>query len=886
MNRFRKYLKIAALPLVLLLVAQAGVSLLVKTHRVREYLVAHLSRAFGRPVTADSFSAQLLPIPRLDVEAITVGEDPAFGNEYFLRAERMTASLRWWGLLKGDFEFGTMSLTRPHLILVRNSSGVWNLEGWLPPPPWKAVGNYVTYGPQLPAESTHHLQRIEFDEGRINFKFGADKRPFAFTNVSGSVEQLGAGRWRLRIEAVPWRSGVQLQSTGTLQVSGDVAGTLARLQPAEIQVHWEKVSLADLFRLITGNDYGVRGQLAVDGAATIGKPVAGQSYEDGKWQFALRVRASQIHRWDLTERGDNPRIDVNAKGQWDLAAGEGRAEELHIDLPHSNLQASGKLRLAENRFWNARVTSAAVQAEDLLAWYRAFQPDIAEDLAIDDLLTGNATVSGWPLKLDDAHVAGTTGTLSVPGFTRTVRISELHSELRKGIFAVEPVRFSLSTAKMEQPAAGKAEKTAVKPPRPVVAETQDVAEIRASHDFTTQAGSLRIDARLEKAQNLFKLAAAFGKTLNHGWELTGGLTGTTTVEWDHGLLHDIRRSGSINAMKAELQVAGLNLPIHLDDTRLEWDKGQRNTTVNKAGAFGATWNGTISETLPVDGRELPRWKFQLHADRLDAAELDRWVGPRARPNWLQRLLPSLLGKSNTQAKASELLRRVSADGDLFADTVVIEKIKLSKAHANLLLMDLHLDVREAQAQWAGGDVSGSMLAVFGPAPKYEIAAEIEQVSLGQLPWAARWAERWGGTASGKIHLTTGGVGREDLLKQIAGNAEFTAKNVEFRGWDVAGSLDAGALRTGASRWTNADGQLSLKDRVITLDAIRLSGPRGKTLLAGTIDFAQAANLTFSEAATDKRAAASPLPGHHLELKGPLDAPQMAVKATIAEQAKR
>jgi hypothetical protein len=109
--------------------------------------------------------------------------------------------------------------------------------------------------------------------------------------------------------------------------------------------------------------------------------------------------------------------------------------------------------------------------------------------------------------------------------------------------------------------------------------------------------------------------------------------------------------------------------------------------------------------------------------------------------------------------------------------------------------------------------------------------------------------------------------------------------VEFRGWDVAGSLDAGALRTGASRWTNADGQFSLKDRVITLDAIRLSGPRGKTLLAGTIDFAQAANLTFSDAATDKRAAAS-LPGHHLELKGPLDAPQVAVKTTIAEQAKR
>lgn len=884
MNRLRKYLKIAAVLFVLLLAAQVGSSFLVKTPRVREYLLAHLERAFGRPVTVGSFSAQLLPIPRLDVNAITVGEDPAFGNEYFLRAERMTTSLRWGGLLKGDFEFGTMSLTRPSLILVRNGLGVWNLEGWLPPPPWKAAENLVTYGPQLPAESTHHLQKIEFDEGRINFKFGTEKRPFAFTNVSGSVEQVGTGRWQLQLEAVPWRSGVQLQSTGTLQVRGDVAGTLARLQPAQIQVHWEKVSLADLFRLITGNDYGVRGQFALNATANIGKPVTGQSYEQGTWQFALQLRATQIHRWDLTERADNPRIDVSATGKWDLAAEEGRAEQLRIDLPHSNVQGSGVLRVSENRFWNAHVASAAVQAEDLLAWYRAFQPDIAEELTIEELLKGSGTVGGWPLKLEDAYVTGTTGTLRVPGIPQPVRIGELHGELRNGIFTSDPVRLSLTEAKLAQTPSGKTEKSGIKPR--AAAEALDWAEFRVSHDFASQAGALRIEGRLEKAENLFRLASACGKTLNHGWELTGELTGAAAVEWDHGLFRNVRRSGAINAARVELQIAGLNLPIHLDDTRLEWNKGQRTATVGKAEAFGATWAGTLSETVPADGRELPRWKFQLHADRLDAAELDRWVGPRARPNWLERLLPSLLGNSNTQAKPSELLRRVSAEGDLFADSVVIEKIKLSRAHANLLLINLHLDVRAAEAQWAGGDVRGSMQAAFSAAPKYEVSAEIDQVSLGQLPWAARWAERWGGTASGKIHLSTEGVGRVDLLRMISGSGKFTAKNVEFRGWDIAGSLDAGALRTGASRWTSADGDFSVKDRHVNLEAVRLNGPRVKTLLAGTIDFAQAATLTFYEAATDKRAAAIPLPGRRLELNGPLDAPQVVVKTTIAEQAKR
>ena len=133
MIRLRKYGAFTVLLLALLLAVQAGVSLLVRTHRMKGYLIAHLESAFGRPVQVGRFSVQILPIPDLDIEGVTIGEDPAFGNEYFLRAEHMTARLRLLGLLRGHFEFGTMSFTRPSLILVRNAEGHWNLERWLPP---------------------------------------------------------------------------------------------------------------------------------------------------------------------------------------------------------------------------------------------------------------------------------------------------------------------------------------------------------------------------------------------------------------------------------------------------------------------------------------------------------------------------------------------------------------------------------------------------------------------------------------------------------------------------------------------------------------------------------------------------------------------------------
>jgi len=79
---------------VLVIVLQAGVSLLVRTHRVHAYLVAHLERAFGRQVEVVSFDARILPRPQLDANEVTVGEDSSFGHEYFLRAERLSAGLR------------------------------------------------------------------------------------------------------------------------------------------------------------------------------------------------------------------------------------------------------------------------------------------------------------------------------------------------------------------------------------------------------------------------------------------------------------------------------------------------------------------------------------------------------------------------------------------------------------------------------------------------------------------------------------------------------------------------------------------------------------------------------------------------------------------------
>ena len=49
------------------------------------------------------------------------------------------------------------------------------------------------------------------------------------------------------------------------------------------------------------------------------------------------------------------------------------------------------------------------------------------------------------------------------------------------------------------------------------------------------------------------------------------------------------------------------------------------------------------------------------------------------------------------------------------------------------LNDLHLDIRDATAQWSGGDVRASMNARFLPRPAYEITADLDRVDLASLP---------------------------------------------------------------------------------------------------------------------------------------------------------
>ncbi|HYT23136.1 MAG TPA: AsmA family protein [Candidatus Polarisedimenticolia bacterium] len=874
MNKLQKWWKPALAVVCIVIAFQVGVSLLVRTHRGHAYLIAHLERAFGRQVEVESFDARILPSPQLDANGVTVGEDPSFGHEYFLRAENLSANLRLMSLLRGHFEFGTMSLNKPSLILVRNSEGRWNLERWLPPAKTIPLQNARVYGPASPVAPVNRLEKIEFDDGRVNFKTGDDKLPFAFTGVSGSVEQILPGRWQLQLTAQPWRSGVSLQSAGTIKVLGDVAGTSARLQPAGITLRWSDASLADVLRLFRGQDYGVRGTFALDATAK-----SGAAKEDlpEDWSFSIHGRTGQIHRWDLAERTDNPRLNLKVNGRWNIGSGSLIAEELVVDGPKSNLRGQFRLIGGNAPSMELRLDSLGIQASDLLAWYRSFHPDVAEGVAAEQYFTGGMILRGWPMSLESAALSSSGGIVKVPGFPQPVRIGPLNGGRERGVLTIGPARVALG---------GEARDVMAPKRRRVALAMENAADLTFTHDLNTHAGSISIEGNVFKAEDFLKLSAAFGRQLNRGWELTGQATAVTRWEWKQPFAGTW--NGRIGFNKANLTVAGLNQPLKISESALDWVDGRRIARLMRVEGFGGMWTGNIEEPARTNEDNGPKWNFHLRVDQLNAADLDRWVGPRARPSWLQRLLPPLLGGSAPSIPASELVRRVNAEGELDIGQLTIEKLKLEQVQARGYLHDLQLDVREAQAEWAGGKVHAKINAKFLPRPAYDISAELDRVNLAQLPGAGRIAERLGGFATGTLRVKTEGVGRDELLGKLSGRGDFHLNKVEFRGWDVNASVADGEAHAGVSRWATGEGSLCLQDSAILLEDFRLNSGWQSTLVNGTLSFGRNADLAIETVSVRKnkdRKAGDFGAGRVLKISGPLDGPKVSVeKASVRQPA--
>lgn len=762
-------LKWAAVIVACLWLANAGISLLIRHTTLKRHLTARLEAAFGRPVQVGKYGFSLWTGPQLEAYSVRVGEDPRFGNEYFLRADSIALRIRVSGLLLGHLELGTISLSHPSLNLVRNADGDWNLAEWLPRPQERGARGTGSNRPAA-KPAAPRVYKIEVDSGRINFKRGDEKLPFAFVDVNGTAETEGPGRWRLDLVAAPERAAAIVQDPGVLHLAGHLGGTSSRLRPALLRIDWSGASIQDVLRLTTENDLGVRGILDVSLVART---------NGDAWTLTGDARASQLHRWDLPLRADNPSVVLAASGRLDPSGSRVELTSGKIEMAHSSASVTGALDwthpgqefadlfaaplTASNRNSRLRRANAAkdgtelhivsngISLSDVLAWARAFHPGISDDVALGGFATAEADLRGWPPRVLSARFALDRGGMVGTGMP-SVRLSSIAIRYDRR----EGMTLAPATVTIGRPANS--------------FRVEGSAKLDGGPFFLRARGSTT-DVRA-----VIGTAGKLGWNLARGWKIAG--PARCDLRWERTRLEDhTNLVGSVQWGTASDGVSigapFLNRPVEGIRAAAELQPGSTRIVLTSARAFGTRWTGTLQHELS-DG-----WKFSLSGNSLSAAELDRWLDPRWRQSFLDRMLPFL----NSSAAATAAVETVRARGNISLDEFTLAPVAIHRLRGEIAIDGRRVELANASGQFDRGQVGGSLKATFDGPARYDAAIDFSDVDLkalsNQFP---SLAGEFTGTGSAKMRFSMRGTTRSDLMNSL-----------ECRGTAVASGLSVAKI---------------------------------------------------------------------------------------------
>jgi len=738
--------------------------------------------------------------------------------------------------------------------------------------------------------------------GRINFKQRDDKSPFALLDVSGRVDRDSAGRWQLDLEARPMRAGVGLQDIGTVRLRGTIAGTSARLQPAALNLTWRAASLADALRLAREQDYGIRGQLSLDLNARVAPPdssssSAGDSFvasdpDSGgaQWSISGVARMSGIHAWNLTGRATDPSANLSLDAGW--RPGEARAQirKLLVEMPGSYLHGTGELDWRRGFHPQLRIESSTLALGDVLQWYRSLRPEVSEDLRAEGTLGVDVTLGGWPLQLQHGTIASAGGTLAAKSLPALMRIGAVNAGVSHGGLDFAPTEFSFLSVvpKATAKTGSAAPQDASTPEGPSSFLLQGSISPDSGGIFRWPPNwNCSVEGATPRAEDLLILSGLLAQRFNSGWTASGGFSikmrGTRRTDLPTAVW-----LGTLDFRDLALSPAYVNQPVRLVKTRVEYSSTGQTITVSAAEALGASWHGTVSRksTGQIPPNSRPKWAFDLTADHLDTVELDRWLGPRARPGFLARF-------ANFGSPAAGALppgtafSQLAAHGRLRVAEISLALMRFEQFDGEVELDGRAIKLRNAKADFFGGKTTGTFDARLVADPSYEFQGRFDRVNLAQLGAAMPWLNnRIAGTASAMLSLSTHGVGREALIAAMEGKGTLDARHAEIRGLDFTGVFPGESQNLPLSTFASIQGAFRVQSGRIDLANFLLNHSLGRLQADGRIDFSHALNIRIRPAISRPVATpASPLPTGFV-LGGTIESPKFAIPSSAAKPVAR
>src|SRR5580692_9524986 len=252
----------------------------------------------------------------------------------------------------------------------------------------------------------------------------------------------------------------------------------------------------------------------------------------------------------------------------------------------------------------------------------------------------------------------------------------------------------------------------------------------------------------------------------------------------------------------------------------------------------ARWTGTFDRR---DDRhdDVAAWQFALSADALSLADLDRWLNPRWRQSFLDRMLPFL----NSSSPANAVPENLRAEGRINIEELALEPMALHHLQGDVKMGGRHIEVSRATAQFFAGALEGSLDAQLTATPVYRLNLDYSGVDLAALTAAfPALADLFAGSASGEFALDAGGASRGDLVSSLEcrGNARIT--DAKLQNISLLESTRAAEPRPGESSFPAASAVFSCGDGKIIFQRIRFTGAAQDVAASGFVDFSRNLNL--------------------------------------------
>jgi hypothetical protein len=797
---------------------------------LRTRVIRTVSLALGRSVDIGAVKIHVLPQPGFDLENFVVYDDPAFSSEPMVRASEVSAVLRVRSLLRGRLEVARLNLSEPSLNLVRSPDGHWNLENLIERTArTEAAPTAITRSEGRPA-----FPYVEADNARINFKIGAEKKPYALTDASLSFWQESENTWGMRLKARPVRTDFNLGDTGTLSLDGVwQRSSSLRDTPVRFKIEWDKAQLGQFTTLVLGRDKGWRGTLKVD-ASVSGKPT--------HLQIATDASISDFRRFDIL--GGNS-IDLKTHCTAHYSSTDRSFSSIACQSPVGTglLTLSGDITGFYGTTYDLALKAANIPVQSLAALARHAKKNLPDDLLADGNL--DADIRAYreepksPAWTGRGHAIGVH--LQSKSNGAEIVADEIPFSLGPPVKAGRGMRHSTS-ASSSYPEPG----LEVGPfdismgrPNPVVVHG---SLTRSGYDLAVN-GDAQLARLLQVARMLglpSRQPAADG-VAKVDLQLLGKWSGFAGPQ----PIGKMQLSGvrvEIRGVNAPLQVATANVQIDTDEVKI----------LNLNASLGdIPWQGSVDLPRPcLDVHDCPM-HFDLHTEKVSIEALNRLLNPNLRNKPWYKFLPF---SSQTE---KPFLASVSATGRLTANQVLFGKVQANGFSAEINLNRGKLELSEMRGEVLGGKHQGEWSADFNAKPPvYEGNGKFDRLNMTAL--SGLMHDGWvTGIGRATYHFKTSGTATSDFLASAQADLQLHISD---------GSLPHITVpdRPGPLRMRRLETQIAFRNGKFEIHEGKLETPAGIYHLSGTASLGQRLDLQLARDAA-----------HTFNVTGTVEKPQVA-----------